>query len=76
MYVKMHQSNVIQKLFFQLIIHSPYEYADTTSGGANEKFIALGKESFVRVDASSVVSTTDIARYSVEKVCEKIFFFR
>ncbi|CAO1373967.1 unnamed protein product [Diamesa serratosioi] len=59
--------SIFNSIGFNVQIHNSNEFPDGTSGSAIEKFVNLGDEIFIRVDANSIISENSILRYSAQK---------
>ncbi|XP_055551572.1 pickpocket protein 28 [Wyeomyia smithii] len=56
--------NIYNNIGFSLQIFDPSETPDVSAGGVNERFVHLGSETFIRVDAITIHSEPDVQRYS------------
>lgn len=52
----------------QVQIFNPNEFPDVPSGSVSERLVALGYESFIRIDSNTLLTDKDTKRYSAEAV--------
>lgn len=54
---------------FVVGIHNPHNYPDATNGNYHQFVIPQKTEAFLKLDVATVITDTEVMRYSIEKVC-------